>query len=241
MSGLRGRTRRGRLQQLDRWLCATEPALVGRQGRVLDVGLGDEPWTTVELAEAVDAEVIGLDAVASRVATARRLAPEHRFEVGEWTGGQREATVVRAMNVVRQLTPAEVPAAHARLGQALRPGGIVLEGSCSHTGDCLVAHVLRRREALVAEAMVFATTFARGFAPRMYLHQLPRDLRKRARHAGRGDVARLAGGVRGDRGPGGVAAVGFRGTAGGPVAGRGVGARRGHLAPTLTSVAQLAA
>jgi hypothetical protein len=181
VSGLRGRTRRGRLQQLDRWLCATEPALVGRQGRVLDVGLGDEPWTTVELAEAVDAEVIGLDAVASRVATARRLAPEHRFEVGEWTGGQREATVVRAMNVVRQLTPAEVPAAHARLGQALRPGGIVLEGSCSHTGDCLVAHVLRRREALVAEAMVFATTFARGFAPRMYLHQLPRDLRKRAR------------------------------------------------------------
>lgn len=181
MSGLRGRTRRGRLRQLDAWLLATEPGLVGAGGLVVDVGVGDQPWTTMELAEVVGAEVVGVDAVASRVAQARRHAPHLRFVQGEWAGDLRGATVVRAMNVVRQLTAEDVPAAHARLGSALQAEGIVLEGSCSHSGDCLVAHVLRQRESLTAEAMVFATTFERGFAPRMYLHQLPRDLRRRAR------------------------------------------------------------
>lgn len=165
-----------------------EAARLVRSGpaRLVDVGLGAQPWTTLEAAHALralrpDLEVVGIDVDPERVETARSHAePGVRFEVGGMGHGG-PARVVRAMNLLRQYRPEQVPAAHAALGEALEDGGLLLEGSTDKEGHVLCAHLLGKEPGggLVSEGLLLWTDFARGFAPILFRDWLPRDLRKR--------------------------------------------------------------
>lgn len=191
----RGKSRPGRLRLLDAWLLAeARPLLTRRDGAfagavTVDLGLGAVPWTTRELVAALrtvdpGAEVIGVDIDPGRVADARKLEamPGLRFQVGGFDLPRSPAIrLVRAMNVLRQYDPADVPAAHEALRRAVLPGGLVIEGSTSRGGDTLAAHLLwgpgRPGEPPVPDALLFMTDFSVGFAPRMFARCLPRDLR----------------------------------------------------------------
>ncbi|MDY7231338.1 methylase [Hyalangium rubrum] len=194
----RGRTSRSRLQALDVYLCRAEAELLGRQegpwseAAFIDVGFGEHPWTTLESAEAFRAlnptlSVTGVEADAGRAAAAAASHEEARthFRHGgfDWASGAGErARLVRAMNILRQYRPEDVEAAHAELGRALLPGGLLVEGSTDTQGGITVAYLLRRGpEALEREALLFHTDFGQGFAPLLFRDWLPRDWRRHVR------------------------------------------------------------
>lgn len=191
----RGRTSHHRLRALDAYLCRCERPLLDRQegawreAAFVDVGFGEHPWTTLETAEAFrelnpTLLVVGVEADAGRAAAAASHEDAlTRFHHGgfDWaaTAGQ-PARLVRAMNILRQYRAEDVEAAHAELGRALLPGGLVVEGSTDVRGGITVAHLLRREaEGLAREALLFHTDFHQGFAPLLFRDWLPRDLRRR--------------------------------------------------------------
>jgi hypothetical protein len=194
----RGRTARSRLHALDAYLCQCESALLQRQegpwreAAFLDMGFGEHPWTTLESAEAFRKlngalPVLGVEADEARATAA---AAEYgdtltHFHHGgfDWaaTAGQ-PARLVRAMNILRQYRPEDVEGAHAQLGRALLPGGLLVEGSTDTPGSITVAYLLRRGpEALEREALLFHTDFQHGFAPWLFRDWLPRDWRRHVR------------------------------------------------------------
>ncbi|WP_225409069.1 methylase [Stigmatella hybrida] len=191
----RGRTSRSRLRALDAYLVHAERPLLERQegpwdeAAFLDVGFGEHPWTTLESAEAFRAlnprlRVIGVEADAGRAAAAAPHAAAHtHFRHGGF-GWAREAgqpvRLVRAMNILRQYRPEEAAAAHAELGEALLPGGLLVEGSTDGPGGITVAYLLRREPGgLHREALLFHTDFHQGFAPLLFRDWLPVDWRRR--------------------------------------------------------------
>jgi hypothetical protein len=139
----RGTTGVNRLRRVDRWI-ATFPVL--RQTSdplVVDLGYGASATTSLELQSRLarvrpDVEVIGIEIDPSRVARANRDARRGvsfrlgGFEVPLPTG--RKATVIRALNVLRQYDESEVPAAWDRMLARLQPGGILVEGTCNEVG-----------------------------------------------------------------------------------------------------------
>ncbi|WP_224371545.1 methylase [Hyalangium versicolor] len=191
----RGRTARSRLRALDAYLCRCERPLLERQdgswreAAFLDVGFGEHPWTTLESAEAFrelnpSLPVIGVEADEGRAAVAVRHEDSlTRFRHGgfDWASTASQPTrLVRAMNILRQYRPEDVETAHAELGWALLPGGLVVEGSTDTQGGITVAYLLRRTpEGLTREALLFHTDFHHGFAPLLFRDWLPRDLRRR--------------------------------------------------------------
>ena len=193
----RVRTRPGRLAALDAWLVNMEPSWQEWQGEgaevgvFVDLGLGRQPWTTLESAAALaplapSLRVVGVDMDEDCVrAAAAHAGPGLHFRRGGFhlpLLPEERALVVRAMNVLRQYPAAAVPAAHAALGDALLPGGLLLEGSSDRDGGVLVAHLLRQTpQGLHREALLFYTDFSRGFAPILFRDWLPRDLRHRVR------------------------------------------------------------
>jgi hypothetical protein len=191
----RGRTSRSRLRALDAYLCWSERALLERQdgpwreAAFVDVGFGEHPWTTLESAALFrelnpTLPVIGVEVDAGRASAAARhedALTHFRHGGFDWASTARQpARLVRAMNILRQYRAEDVGAAHAELGQALLPGGLVVEGSTDVHGGITVAHLLRRTpEALTREALLFHTDFHQGFAPLLFRDWLPRDLRRR--------------------------------------------------------------
>jgi hypothetical protein len=198
LAGLRGRTHPGRLGLLDRLLLARERELLARsdgpfaRAVFVDVGLGDAPDTTFESARAFrqlapGLQTIGVDIDPVRVAHARaRGEPEVTLRLGSFAlplTAEEPARLVRAMNVLRNYTEAEVPAIHAQLCAALLPGGLCVEGSSSRAAANLCAHLIRMHpDGPRREALCFASDFREGFAPRMFRDCLPRDLRRHVRH-----------------------------------------------------------
>jgi hypothetical protein len=137
----RGTTAARRLRRVDRWLLATQPGLLRRRDLVvIDVGFGERPTTTLELAHQLrqlnpTARVVGLDISAERVAAAQAFArPGVEFAVGGFELGGRRADVVRAFNVLREYDEADVAAAWQRMTAQLSTGGLLLEGTCDETG-----------------------------------------------------------------------------------------------------------
>lgn len=191
----RGRTARSRLRALDAYLCRCERPLLERQdgpwreAAFLDVGFGEQAWTTLESAEAFrelnpTLPVIGVEADEGRAAAAARHEDAlTRFRHGgfDWAAANGQpARLVRAMNILRQYRPEDVDMAHAELGRALLPGGLMVEGSTDTQGGITVAYLLRRTpEGLAREALLFHTDFHHGFAPLLFRDWLPRDLRRR--------------------------------------------------------------
>ena len=169
---------------LDGWLVASCAELLDGRGAIVDVGYGQTPVTTLELARAVRAVNSSLRVVGIEAVPASAQQAEVELITGDFSTCARlgPTAVVRAMNVLRGYREDEVPAIHEALGAALVEGGLVLEGSTDTEGHVMVAHLLRRRGIrLVREALLFHTDFTRGFSPWLFRDWLPRDLRRSAR------------------------------------------------------------
>ncbi|HEY7593769.1 MAG TPA: class I SAM-dependent methyltransferase [Actinophytocola sp.] len=108
---------------------------------VVDVGYGASPVTTVELAARLRSvrdglRVLGLELDPDRVAAAAHAADPPRLDFGRGgfeLAGARPA-LVRAFNVLRQYSAAEVDAAWSAMTGRLAPGGLVVEGTCDELG-----------------------------------------------------------------------------------------------------------
>ncbi len=180
---MRARTRPGRLAAIDRWLTLHEQPLLAAANTVIDVGFGETPVTTHEWAHTISAKVIGVEQALSLIEAARRTHPTLHLVHGsfETLASLAPATVVRAMNVLRGYQANAIASAHQALAAPLIDGGVLIEGSCDTEGQVTVAHVMRKRGAeLLREALVFHTTFERGFSPWLFRDWLPRDLRRSA-------------------------------------------------------------
>jgi hypothetical protein len=139
----RGTTGVNRLRRVDRWI-GNLPAL--RQANdplVVDLGYGASATTSLELfdrlaAVRADVEVIGIEIDPERVALASRDAkPGVSFRRGGFEvplPDGRSATIIRALNVLRQYDESEVAAAWDRMLDRLQPGGALVEGTCNETG-----------------------------------------------------------------------------------------------------------
>ena len=110
----RGTTHRGRLHALDAALvrrCQERWRALGRTLRVVDVGIGETPETTLELQDTlreagIDAHVTGVEIDADRVATAQAWAGSHvTFLQGGWELApiQGPVDVIRAIEKVEML------------------------------------------------------------------------------------------------------------------------------------------
>ncbi|MFT3839284.1 MAG: methylase [Myxococcaceae bacterium] len=141
----------------------------------VDLGLGDQPDTTVELFNELGPRVIGVDADPSRVARAQSFARPGL----EFASTFENADLIRAMNVLRGYTVEAAAAETARWCALLNDGGLLVEGSTDVDGALGSAHLWRKRgEAVVHEGLYLFTGFSRGFAPMMFRDVLPRDLRR---------------------------------------------------------------
>lgn len=188
---LKGRTSAGRLRALDVYLLLRERALLAGAHPILDVGLGQRPFTTLELLRVAQSEnprarIVGLERSPEHAAAARAVAGpglqvlEGGFEAAGSTG--ERYGLVRAMNVLRAYPEAEVAGADRQLGACLIDGGLYVEGTSDRAGDVLTARLLRRTGGcLLPEGLLLWTSFARGFAPLLFRDHLPRTLRRGVR------------------------------------------------------------
>ncbi len=186
MSGPYRRTAPGRLRVLDAMLLAGIPRLgdpeAFRGAPVIDVGIGSQPWTTVELARRLyPVEVVGVERSAALVEQARRSWSRDnlRFMVGG-LDLPFAARLVRVMNVLRDGDAEAVPEAHRRLGAGLVEGGWLVEGSCSLDGEVGAAHAMEHRGAHGGRRAVLLWTGRQ--APRALHRRLPLDLRADEAH-----------------------------------------------------------
>ncbi|WP_050766638.1 hypothetical protein [Janibacter sp. HTCC2649] len=142
----RGTTNPNRLRRCDRWLAG--PA-AGRLRRatgsppiVVDLGYGASPVTAVELHDRLtrvrsDVEVVGIEIDPARVAAGQLLArPGLSFRRGgfEVPLDGRDATVVRAFNVLRQYAEDEVAGAWESVCGRLTADGLLVDGTCDELG-----------------------------------------------------------------------------------------------------------
>lgn len=141
----RGTTNPNRLRRFDSWFCRRHGALLrsATDPLVVDLGYGRTPVTVVELAARLravrpDVEVLGVEIDPDRVAAAEPLTgPGLRFAHGGFDLAPlrgRQATLVRAFNVLRQYDEPEVAAVWERLAGSLAPGGLVVDGTCDELG-----------------------------------------------------------------------------------------------------------
>ena len=180
----RGTTNPNRLRRMDRWIAHTHAAALRRSADpvVVDLGYGAAPWTAVELLARLrtvraDTQVVGIEIDPERVAAALPYARagltfrRGGFEVdlGRSAEGQeRRPVLIRAANVLRQYTEAEVPGAWERLCGRLAPGGLLVEGTCDEIG---------RRHVWVALGPEGPRTVT--FAARLASLERPSDLAER--------------------------------------------------------------
>ena len=151
---------------------------------MLDLGFGREPITTAEMAERFwehdrSIPVIGVELDAERVAAAASYArPGLRFLRGGFNVAlPAPARLIRAMNVLRQYDAAAVPMAWEQMATSLRPGGLLVEGTCSPTGDIMAVNLLRNRPAgLHLEGLLFSLRLRAGSDPDHFPPVLPKQL-----------------------------------------------------------------
>jgi SAM-dependent methyltransferase len=140
----RGTTHPNRLRRVDRWI-AHECARALRAAAepvVVDLGYGAAAWTPRDLRDALrpvrpDVAVVGIEIDPARVAAAAAYADRTlSFRRGgfETPLDGRDATVIRAFNVLRQYDEAEVRDAWRTMTARLAPGGLLVEGTCDELG-----------------------------------------------------------------------------------------------------------
>lgn len=164
-------------------------ALTGSSPLVVDLGFAAFPWTTLEMYARWTAlnpalRVTGLEIDPERVAAAQPYAdpPRVRFGLGGFNvkdalGGE-QARVIRAFNVLRQYDEGAVGGALAAMAEALRPDGLLIEGTSTPSGRLVAFDVYRRNDGvgLAHEALVFGTNFRAHAAPVDFQAILPKRL-----------------------------------------------------------------
>lgn len=173
---LRGKSQPGRLRLWEDAIAALWPDLLALGA--VDLGVGEDPVTAGEWA----ARLGGLTAVElhpRRAAAARSVPGLTVLECDALVPPPgASAGVARCANLLRQYPIPQVPAAHAALVGWVRPGGVVVAGSCDRGGHVGAFVALRRGpRGPSREALVFLTDLTRGFAPIQLRDQLPRELR----------------------------------------------------------------
>ncbi len=142
----RGTTNPNRLRRVDRWLAGPQAWRLRRpEGMpvVVDLGYGASPVTAVELHDRLrrvrpDVQVVGIEIEPERVLLGKSLEREGLsfrlggFEVPLERG--RQATVVRAFNVLRQYDESEVDQAWRVVQDRLTPDGLLVDGTCDELG-----------------------------------------------------------------------------------------------------------
>jgi len=139
----RGTTGTNRLRRVDRWIAQLAALRRATDPLVVDLGYGASATTTLELHQRLarvraDVEVLGLEIEPARV---RVAAASARSGVSFALGGfevplpaGRRATVIRALNVLRQYEESEVLDAWQLMVSRLQPGGVLVEGTCNEVG-----------------------------------------------------------------------------------------------------------
>ncbi len=141
----RGTTNPNRLRRVDRWVAGTPSVRLAltraADPLVVDLGYGATPVTTVELARRLaavrpDVRVLGLELDPERVTVAAVAAdpPHLEFRRGGFELAGTRPVLVRAFNVLRQYSEAEVAAAWDTMLARLAPGGLLVEGTCDELG-----------------------------------------------------------------------------------------------------------
>jgi len=142
----RGTTNPNRLRRVDRWLAGPQAWRLRRAEGVpvvVDLGYGASPVTAVELHDRLrrvrpDVQVVGIEIEPERVLLGKSLEREGLsfrlggFEVPLEAG--RQATVVRAFNVLRQYDESEVHQAWRIVQDRLTPDGLLVDGTCDELG-----------------------------------------------------------------------------------------------------------
>lgn len=136
----RGTTGINRLRRIDRH-SLREPAAAAAlradpHPLAIDLGYGDRPDTTLEWARrlrrtAPRIGVVGLEIDPERVVADRDGVI---FRRGGFELAGLRPTLLRAINVLRQYPEDAVAPAWERLIGALRPGGVLIEGTCDEIG-----------------------------------------------------------------------------------------------------------
>lgn len=141
----RGTTGYNRLRKSDRWLVAQPRVQAQLRSAIMhehrnpvavDVGYGASHTTTCEWARwlrtiAPTVEVTGLEIEPSRVLPDREGV---HFALGGFELAGLQADIVRAFNVLRQYDVDQVQAAWDTMRANLRPGGVIIEGTCDEVG-----------------------------------------------------------------------------------------------------------
>ncbi|KAK3272985.1 hypothetical protein CYMTET_18751 [Cymbomonas tetramitiformis] len=158
---LHGNTAPGRLRLLDGFCMAyrvplfrsTKPSMIQKNMPVVvDVGVGDEATTTVEM---LDRLIPGCTVVGTEVEEWRLQALEKStlpsqvqlrrgstdFELP--VRGGEAVHVIRAMNVLRDYHPQDALKALHTLSGQLEEGGLLLEGACNTAGTQMVVLLVR--------------------------------------------------------------------------------------------------
>lgn len=139
----RGTTGTNRLRRIDRWIAELPAFRRATEPLVVDLGYGASATTTLELHQRLgrvrpQVQVVGLEIDPARVARASRSARTGvRFALGGFEvplPGGRSATVIRALNVLRQYDESEVLAAWHLMVSRLEPDGVLVEGTCNEVG-----------------------------------------------------------------------------------------------------------
>lgn len=136
----RGTTGTNRLRRIDRWIAQSPALRRAATPIVVDLGYGASATTTLELYQRLaktrpDVQVVGIEIAPERVAAAKPFErPGVTFRLGGFEVPGEPATVIRALNVLRQYDEGEVLGAwHLMVGR-LQPGGVLVEGTCNEVG-----------------------------------------------------------------------------------------------------------
>jgi hypothetical protein len=136
----RGTTGTNRLRRIDRWIAQLPALRRAARPLVVDLGYGASATTTLELHQRLakvrpDVAVLGLEIAPERVAAAKPFErPGVTFALGGFEVPGESATVIRALNVLRQYDESEVLDAWRRMVARLQRGGVLVEGTCNEVG-----------------------------------------------------------------------------------------------------------
>ena len=146
-SATRGTTNPNRLRRIDRYLTAQPVLRKTESPIVVDLGYGGSPITAVELLERCrkvnpQTRVLGVEIDRERVERGLVVAHPHlQFTLGGFEtpmpasfGEASQASVIRALNVLRQYEEAEVAAAWELMCSRLTTDGVLIEGTCDEIG-----------------------------------------------------------------------------------------------------------
>ncbi len=200
----RGTTHANRLRRLDGWLIHRMTAHLRHHpdALVVDLGFGEAPTTTLELADRLRARldrairVVGIDIDPDRVERALPLTRDGvTFALGGFEvplPGERRASVIRAANVLRQYDEAAVPMAWRQMTRRLDDGGLMVDCTCDELGR-LGSWIAVGRDGMgdpvprtLTLSLHLASLVPRGSAPRSGSASSAEAERAASRERGRG-------------------------------------------------------